>query len=78
MDFAVALVTYDERFALHGNHPRHPRWFFFPSAPSLFQVRQFANMVDFTVFSRATQFTDVSLKTLDKVGAIFKRYKVTA
>jgi hypothetical protein len=42
----VAVMTHNQRFALHRNHPDHPCGFLFPSFPTPLKIRQLADVMD--------------------------------
>jgi hypothetical protein len=67
MDISVALSTHDQRFALYSDHPLHPDWRFITTCPPMFQVGQFANVVNFAVFFGTTEFAFVRAETFRQV-----------
>jgi len=64
----MALRTDYQSLALHCNHALDPRRFVFAPSPALFEVCQFADVMDFTVALCATQFAGVGLESSHQVG----------
>ena len=67
MNVTVARFADDKCLSLHRYHPLHPVRFFRSSAPALFEDREFANMMDFTLAYMTTHFAGISLKSLEEV-----------
>lgn len=68
MNVFMALATDNQRFAPSCRHLLHPLRLFLSSW--FLQVRQFANMMNFYVFSRTTQFTRVCKYSLQKFASV--------